>query len=103
MPVWNVLISDAGGDVKHDDTALSVDVVAIAQATKLLLAGGVPDIKDDCAKVLQLHEHDVVRVGQLWILTVVKLRGCTSTPKVAIYFFSNSPVRWRLTKVVSSG
>jgi hypothetical protein len=33
-------------------------------------------------------------------LTVLKPRGWTSTPRVAMYFFSNSPVRWRLTKVV---
>ena len=32
--------------------------------------------------------------------TVVKARGCTSTPNVAMYFFSNSPVKWRFTKVV---
>jgi hypothetical protein len=32
--------------------------------------------------------------------TVVKPRGWTSTPRVAMYFFSNSPVKWRLTKVV---
>lgn len=34
------------------------------------------------------------------VLTVVKPRGWTSTPRVAMYFFSNSPVKWRLTKVV---
>lgn len=30
----------------------------------------------------------------------MKPRGWTSTPRVAMYFFSNSPVKWRLTKVV---
>ena len=29
--------------------------------------------------------------------------GWTSTPRVAMYFFSNSPVRCRLTKVVWKG
>ena len=33
-------------------------------------------------------------------LLVWKTRGCTSTPRVATYFFSNSPVKWRFTKVV---
>ncbi|MPC54670.1 hypothetical protein E2C01_048594 [Portunus trituberculatus] len=33
-------------------------------------------------------------------LLVWKTSGCTSTPSVATYFFSNSPVRWRFTKVV---
>ena len=31
---------------------------------------------------------------------VWKSNGWTSTPKVATYVFSNSPVKWRLTKVV---
>lgn len=53
MPVGNVLVGDAGGDVKHDDTALAVDVVPISQTTKLLLAGGIPDVELDGAKVLQ--------------------------------------------------
>ena len=33
-------------------------------------------------------------------LLVWKSRQRTSTPNVATYFFSNSPVKWRLTKVV---
>lgn len=52
MPVGNVLIGDAGGDVEHDDTALSVDVVTITETTKLLLAGSVPHIELDLAEVL---------------------------------------------------
>ena len=31
---------------------------------------------------------------------VWKFKGCTSTPRVATYFFSNSPVKWRFTNVV---
>lgn len=52
MPVGNVLVGDTGGDIEHDDTALSVDVVSIPQTTKLLLTSGVPDIELDCAQVL---------------------------------------------------
>ena len=51
MPVGNVLIGDAGRDVKHYDATLALDVVAIAETTKLFLAGGIPDIEHDRAKV----------------------------------------------------
>jgi hypothetical protein len=30
VPVGDVLVGDSGGDIKHDDTALAVDVVAIS-------------------------------------------------------------------------
>lgn len=52
MPVGNVLVCDTRGYVKHDDTALSVDVVSITEATELLLAGSIPDIELDGAEVL---------------------------------------------------
>ncbi len=52
MPVGDVLVCDTGGDVEHDDAALAVDVVAVAQTAKLLLAGSVPHIELDRAKVL---------------------------------------------------
>ncbi len=52
VPVGDVLVGDAGGDVEHDDAALSVDVVSIAKTTELLLAGGIPDVKLDLTEVL---------------------------------------------------
>jgi hypothetical protein len=52
VPVGNVLVCDARGDVEHDDTALSVDVVSITETTKLLLTSGVPDVELDGAEVL---------------------------------------------------
>jgi hypothetical protein len=52
MPVGHVLVGDAGGHVEHDDTALSVDVVSITQATELFLAGCIPDVEDDVPEVL---------------------------------------------------
>lgn len=52
MPVGNVLVRDARSDVKHDDAALAVDVVSIAETAKLLLACGIPDIKLNLAQVL---------------------------------------------------
>jgi hypothetical protein len=53
VPVRDVLVGDAGGDVEHDDTALAVDVVAVAKTTELLLSSGVPDIELDLTKVLR--------------------------------------------------
>lgn len=52
VPVGNVLISDSGSHIEHDDTTLSVDIIAIAKTSKLLLASSVPDIKGDRAEVL---------------------------------------------------
>lgn len=53
MPVGDVLVGNAGGDVKHDDTALAVDVVSIAEAAEFFLSSSVPDIKLDLTKVLR--------------------------------------------------
>lgn len=52
VPVGNVLVGDSGGHVEHDDTALTVDVVAITQATELLLASSIPDVEGDVTEVL---------------------------------------------------
>jgi len=34
MPVGNVFVGDTGGDVKHDDTALAIDVVSVTKTSK---------------------------------------------------------------------
>lgn len=52
VPVGDVLVCDTRGHVEHDDTALAVDVVSIAEATELLLAGRIPDVELDLAEVL---------------------------------------------------
>ena len=52
MPVWNVLVCDTGGDIEHDDTTLSVDVVTVAETTELLLTSGIPDIELELTQVL---------------------------------------------------
>ena len=51
MPVRNIFVSDSGGYIKHDDGTLPLDVVTIAKATKLLLAGSVPNIESDWSLV----------------------------------------------------
>ena len=52
MPVGNVLVCDTGCDIKHDNTTLSVDIVAISETTEFFLPGGVPDVKLDASIVL---------------------------------------------------
>ena len=52
VPVGDVFVGDAGGDVEHDDAALSVDVVTVPQSTELLLPCGIPDVELDGAEVL---------------------------------------------------
>jgi hypothetical protein len=52
MPVRDILVCDTRSHVEHDDTTLSVDVVAITKTTKLLLTSGIPDIELDLTKVL---------------------------------------------------
>ena len=51
MPVGDVFVGDTGSDVEHDDTALALDVVTIAEATKLLLASSIPHVETDGAVV----------------------------------------------------
>ena len=57
MPVGDVLVCDTRGDVEHDDAALAVDVVAIAETAKLLLARRVPDVELDGAEVLPVYQY----------------------------------------------
>jgi hypothetical protein len=52
VPVGNVLVGDTGGNIEHDDTGLTVDVVTITETTELLLTGGIPDIELNGSQVL---------------------------------------------------
>lgn len=45
MPVWYVFVGDARRNVKHDDGALSLNVVTVAKAAKFLLTGGIPNVE----------------------------------------------------------
>ncbi len=73
VPVGNVLVGDAGGDVEHDDTALAVDVVSVTKTTELLLTRGVPNIELDVAQVLQWLAAALE--PQIRRLTVLNPRG----------------------------
>ncbi|KAH3659974.1 hypothetical protein OGAPHI_007179 [Ogataea philodendri] len=51
VPVRNVLVGDSGGDVEHDDTTLTVDVVTVSQSTEFFLSSSVPDVELDLTEV----------------------------------------------------
>jgi hypothetical protein len=92
VPVGDVLVGDSGGDIEHDDAALAVDVVSVTKTSKLLLSCGVPDIELNVAQVLKCvsDPHHSLSLNRP---TVLNPKGWTSTPRVAMYFFSNSPVK----------
>jgi hypothetical protein len=45
MPVGNIFVCDTGGNVEHDDSALSLDVVSIAETSEFFLSCGIPNIE----------------------------------------------------------
>ena len=51
MPIRDVLVGDTGGDIEHDDTTLSLNVVAITKTTELLLSRSIPHVEADGAEV----------------------------------------------------
>lgn len=51
MPIRDILVCDSRGDVEHNDTTLALNVVSIAETTKFLLSGGVPDVETNGAEV----------------------------------------------------
>ena len=38
VPIGNILVGNTGGDIKHDDCTLALDVIAITEATEFLFA-----------------------------------------------------------------
>ena len=51
VPCGDILVSQARGDVEHDDGALPMDVIAVAQTTELLLTRSIPAVEPDLAPV----------------------------------------------------
>ena len=51
MPTGDTFVGDSGGDIKHDDTTLALNVIAITETTKLFLTSGIPHVKADGTKV----------------------------------------------------
>jgi len=66
VPVGDILVSDSGRDVEHDNTALPIDVVSITESTELLLTGGIPHIELEFTEVGVEPERAVIKqTGQL--------------------------------------
>ena len=100
VPLLHVLVRLSGGYVEHDDGALTHNVVTVAKTTEALLAGSIPHVK---------HNRTAIGVEDQWsdfnadgscIIPPNKKYRWYETKGVPIYRFSNSPVKWRLTKVV---
>lgn len=51
VPLGHVRVGDARADIEHDDTALATNVIAITEATELLLTCGVPNVELDLTVV----------------------------------------------------
>ena len=47
VPLWNILVSDSGADIEHDDTAVATNVVSVSESSELLLTGGIPNVEKD--------------------------------------------------------
>ena len=45
MPVGNIFVGYTGGNVKHDNSALALDVITISETSELFLASCVPNIE----------------------------------------------------------
>jgi len=58
VPLGDVRVGDAGAHVEHDDTALAANIVAVTEATELLLACGVPNVEVDLT-VVGVEGHGV--------------------------------------------
>lgn len=51
VPIRHVLVGDSRGNIKHDDSTLTLNVITIPQTTELFLPRCVPDVETDGAKV----------------------------------------------------
>jgi hypothetical protein len=58
VPLGHILVGDSGADIEHDDGAVATDVVAVTEASELLLAGSVPNVQEDGA-VVGVEHHGV--------------------------------------------
>lgn len=57
MPVRHIFVCDTRCDVKHDDGTLALNVIAVTQTAKFLLAGRVPDVESNGAPICVEHER----------------------------------------------
>jgi hypothetical protein len=59
VPVRNVLVGQSAGHIKHDNGALTLDVVTISKATKLLLTSGIPNLKPRISARVFVHDTNL--------------------------------------------
>ena len=45
LPLGNIFVCYTGGNVKHDNSALALDVITISETSELFLASCVPDLQ----------------------------------------------------------
>ena len=57
VPVGHILVGYTGGNIKHDDATLSLNVVAISQSPELFLPSCVPYIEADGSSVGVKHQR----------------------------------------------
>ena len=51
MPVGDVLVGDTRGNIEHDYTTLSLNVISVTETTEFLLSGGIPNVETDVTEV----------------------------------------------------
>ena len=93
VPLGDVLVSDSGGEVEHDDGTLGSDakkkvkkarlknlLVDLSELSELLLTGGVPDLQgDDSVVGMELDRGDVHSLS--WSVGLLELAGSVSLDK----------------------
>jgi len=78
MPVRHVFVGNPGGHVEHNDTTLTLNIVAISQATEFFLPGRVPYVKADVTKVgVEVERVDLDTKGGCLNGSVYELRSGT--------------------------
>lgn len=57
MPIGDVFVCDTRCHIKHDDTALTIDIISVAKTAEFFLASCIPDIEFYGAEVLRMLER----------------------------------------------
>jgi hypothetical protein len=89
VPFIDISISVSGGEVKHDESTVSLDVVTLSQLSKFLLASSVPNVKGDLSKVgVKDNGSDLGSLcWDVWFLEVTSImslgKGCLSDTSIS--------------------
>ena len=77
VPLGNVLVGDTRGHIEHNDAALAADVVAVTEATELLLTGGIPNVELDLT-LGRIEGHGAHLDTDGGVVLLLKLSGLMS-------------------------